>query len=309
LESGHLDKTTPQKYFTLAPLDTPPPYATNLPLSAAGAITQKFSSRAQPLFKLVSAMTRKSLICLWAVLLLQTAYADGIKDTLSHKYKSQILALRSPFTSGDQKFDSAGHSLTAAPNSGWLIYGGIYLEKLNLFSDTLRLDGPRVGVTGEKRKGKPILVHFSKSVRIDIHLDQPLKSLEDAEAVLGRVFFLGADAAVHARPEVRRADDTTADDQIYDFHQDGVTAPKATYTPEPDFSEEARREKFQGNVILSVVVDKRGNVARIRLEKATGHGLDEHAMEAIKGWRFTPGTRNGEAVAVREPMEVGFNLY
>jgi protein TonB len=60
---------------------------------------------------------------------------------------------------------------------------------------------------------------------------------------------------------------------------------------------------------LSVVVDKIGNVARIRLEKAAGHGLDEHAMEAIKAWRFLPGTRNGEAVAVREPMEVGFNLY
>jgi TonB family C-terminal domain len=183
------------------------------------------------------------------------------------------------------------------------------VEKLNLSSDILRLEGSRAAFTDEKKKGKPVLVRFSKSVRVEIHLDQPLKSLEDAESVLGRVFFLGTDAAEHARPEFRRADDTTADDQIYSYLERGVTAPKATYTPEPDFSEEARREKFQGNVILSVVVDKMGNVARIRLEKATGHGLDEHAMEAIKGWRFTPGTRNGEPVAVREPIEVGFNLY
>jgi len=62
-------------------------------------------------------------------------------------------------------------------------------------------------------------------------------------------------------------------------------------------------------VKLSIVVDKMGNVARIRMDKVIGHGLDEHAMEAIKAWRFLPGTQNGEPAAVREPIEVGFNLY
>jgi TonB family protein len=261
------------------------------------------------LFTLVIAMTRKALTCFLALFLIQAGRADSIKDVLNHKYKNHILALRSPFTAADQKFDSAGHSLTAAPNSGWLMYGGIYVERLNLSSDTLRLEGPRAVFADEKKKGKPVLVRFSKSVRVEIHLDHSLKSLDDAEALMGRVFFLGPDAAEHARPEFRRADDTTSDDQISSYRERGITAPKATFTPEPDFSEEARREKFQGNVILSVVVDKMGNVARIRLEKAAGHGLDEHAMEAIKAWRFLPGTRNGEAVAVREPMEVGFNLY
>jgi TonB family protein len=255
-------------------------------------------------------MTRNVLVCLSALFLVQAAHAENVKDALNHKYKNHILALRSPFTAGkDQKFDSAGQSLDTAPGSGWLLYGGIYVDKLNLSSDTLRLDGPRVGVTNEKKKGKPVLVSFSKPIRVEIHLDHPLKSIDDAEAVMGRVFFLGADAAEHAKPEFRRVDDTTADDQIYDYHQDGVKAPRATFTPEPDFSEEARRVKFQGNVILSIVVDKMGNVARIRLEKVLGHGLDEHAMEAIKAWRFTPGTRDGEPVAVREPIEVGFNLY
>ena len=60
---------------------------------------------------------------------------------------------------------------------------------------------------------------------------------------------------------------------------------------------------------LSLVVDKAGNVARIRVDKALGHGLDEHAMQAIKTWRFIPGSRNGEPVAIREPVSVGFNLY
>ena len=60
-----------------------------------------------------------------------------------------------------------------------------------------------------------MLVRFSKAQRIEIHLDQPLKSLDDAEAVMARVFFLSADPAVRAWPEFRRADDNTPDDEIY----------------------------------------------------------------------------------------------
>jgi len=256
-------------------------------------------------------MNRKTSLLFLAVLLFQAdvAHCESIKDALNHKYKNHILALRSPFTATDQKFDSAGHSLNAPPNSAWLLYGGIYVDKLNLSSETLRLEGPRAAFADQKIDGKPVLVRFSKSQRIEIHLDQPFKSFEGAQAVLGRVFFLGTDAAEHDKPELRRADDNIPDDQIYDYRQDGVKAPKGLSTPPPDFSEEARGAKFQGEVTLSLVVDKAGNVARIRLDKVLGHGLDEQSMQAIKAWQFVPGTRNGEPVAIREPVSVGFSLH
>src|SRR5579864_8308240 len=193
-------------------------------------------------------MNRKTGVLFLAVLFFQaaTAHADSIKDALNHKYKNQILALQSPFAARDQKFDSAGHSLDTEPSSSWLLYGGIHVEKLNLSRDTLRLQGPLAAFADEKKDGKPVLVRFSKSQRMEIHLDRPLKSLDDAEAVMGRVFFLGADAAEHAKPELRRADDIIPDDQIYDYHQDGVKAPKGISTPPPDFSEEARKANFRG---------------------------------------------------------------
>jgi TonB family protein len=254
-------------------------------------------------------MIRNALVFISALFLVQATHADSLKDALTHKYKNQILALRSPFTAADQKFDSAGQPLNAGSTGPWLLYGGIYIEKLNLSADAVRVQGPLAAFADEKKDGKPVLVRFSKSQKMEIHLDQPLKSLDDAEAVLGRVFFLGADAAEHAKPEFRRADNTIPDDQIYDYHQDGVKAPTGISTPPPDFSEEARRAKFQGEVTLSLVVDKTGNVARIRVDKVLGHGLDEQAMQAIKAWQFVPATRNGEPVAVREPVSVGFNLY
>jgi len=194
-----------------------------------------------------------------------TARADSVKDALSHKYKNHILALRSPFTARDQKFDSAGQPLNARPTGSWLLYGGIFVEKLNLSADTLRLQGHRATSYFDKKSGKLILVTYDKARRIEIHLDQPLNSLEDAQAVLNRVFFLEGDATEHIKPEFRRADDNTPITEIYHVGKDGASIPRATYTPEPEFSEQARHAKYQGTVVLNIVIDKACKISRIRL--------------------------------------------
>jgi TonB family protein len=290
---------------------------------------EKTSNFRASLVTLAGIMTRNALICLLALFLVEATHADSVKDALNHKYKKQVLALRAPLAAGNQKFDSAGHSLNGAPNSHWLIYGGIYVEKLNLSPDTLRLEGPRAATAADKKNGKAMLVRFSKSQRIEIHLDQPLKSLDEAEAVMGRVFLFSADAAERARPELRRADDNTPDDEIYhvsmhafrrpddkapemetdDGKKENVLPPRPTYTPEPEFSEEARRAKYQGTVVMKILVNKAGEVVRVRLERALGMGLDQNAMEGVTRWRFSPATHNGQPVAVEMNIEVAFNLY
>jgi TonB family protein len=88
----------------------------------------------------------------------------------------------------------------------------------------------------------------------------------------------------------------------------GVSAPKPIYTPEPEYSEEARKAKFQGTVLLSIVVDETGKATRITVARSLGLGLDEKAIEAVKKWRFEPGKLNGKAVAVQATVEVSFRL-
>jgi TonB family protein len=185
---------------------------------------------------------------------------------------------------------------------------GIYVEKLNLSSDTLRLEGPRAALDNGK-KGKTVVIRLSKSVRIDIHLDRPVNSADDAQAVLNRVFFLEGDASKHATPEFCRAEYGIPDTEIYDVGKDGMLPPRAIYTPEPQFSEEARRARLQGVVVLEVIVDKAGSVTRIKLVKPLGGDLDDNAMNGVKDWRFNPATQNGLPVAVRMNIEVGFHLY
>lgn len=88
-----------------------------------------------------------------------------------------------------------------------------------------------------------------------------------------------------------------------------VSAPIPIYKPEPPYSEEARKAKYQGEVILQIVVDTNGNVTDARVVKALGLGLDEKALETVRTWKFKPGLRNGTPVPVRVLVEVTFRLF
>lgn len=88
----------------------------------------------------------------------------------------------------------------------------------------------------------------------------------------------------------------------------GVTSPVPVYKIEPEYSEEARKAKHQGTVVLSVIIDASGKPTNLKVLRALGLGLDEKAIEAVQKWRFRPGTKEGKAVAVYATIEVNFRL-
>ena len=88
-----------------------------------------------------------------------------------------------------------------------------------------------------------------------------------------------------------------------------VTAPVATVAPDPEYSEEARKAKYQGVVVLSLIVGADGRPRDIHVARSLGLGLDEKAIEAVKTWKFEPGKNNGVPVAVQIAVEVDFHLY
>lgn len=88
----------------------------------------------------------------------------------------------------------------------------------------------------------------------------------------------------------------------------GVSQPVPIFKPEPEYSEEARKAKFQGVVLLSVVIDETGKTRDIKVLRPLGLGLDEKAIEAVTKWRFRPSMRQGQSVAVRANIEVNFRL-
>jgi TonB family protein len=89
----------------------------------------------------------------------------------------------------------------------------------------------------------------------------------------------------------------------------GVSAPRAIYKPEPEYSSEARQAKYQGTVVVSLVVGADGEPRQLRVAHSLGMGLDEKALEAVQRWRFEPAMKDGRPVPVAVEVEVTFHLF
>jgi TonB family protein len=87
-----------------------------------------------------------------------------------------------------------------------------------------------------------------------------------------------------------------------------VTPPRATYMPDPEYSEEARQAKLQGTCVLSLVVDTDGKPRDIAVVRKLGKGLDENAVETVRTWKFEPARKDGLPVAIQIQIKVSFSV-
>jgi len=89
----------------------------------------------------------------------------------------------------------------------------------------------------------------------------------------------------------------------------GVSPPQVLFAPEPEFSEEARKAKVAGNVLVYLQVDTSGHPTHVRVLRGIGLGLDEKAMEAVRQYKFKPAMENGHPVIVEMNVEVNFQIF
>jgi TonB family protein len=89
---------------------------------------------------------------------------------------------------------------------------------------------------------------------------------------------------------------------------DLVTPPKVLSHPAALYTDEARRRGIEGSVVVQAQFDEYGSATVLKLIKGLGYGLDEAALEALKGWRFSPALRNGLPVTAIAEIEVPFRL-
>jgi periplasmic protein TonB len=89
----------------------------------------------------------------------------------------------------------------------------------------------------------------------------------------------------------------------------GVSAPQVIFQVEPEFSEEARKAKVAGNVLVNLWVGTDGRPSHVRVIRGVGMGLDEKAVEAVKQYKFRPAMENGKPVLVELNIEVNFQIF
>jgi TonB family protein len=89
----------------------------------------------------------------------------------------------------------------------------------------------------------------------------------------------------------------------------GVGQPACIYCPDPEYSDEARKAKYQGVVVLEITVTADGRVLNPVVVRGPGLGLEERAMAAVRNWKLRPATGpNGRPVTCRATIEIGFRL-
>jgi periplasmic protein TonB len=89
----------------------------------------------------------------------------------------------------------------------------------------------------------------------------------------------------------------------------GVSAPQVIRSVQPEFTDDARRANYQGNVSVQLIVDSEGNPQNVRLVSHLGMGLDEKAIEAVRQYRFRPAMYQGHPVSVQILIDVDFHLH
>jgi TonB family protein len=86
-------------------------------------------------------------------------------------------------------------------------------------------------------------------------------------------------------------------------------APRLTHYVDPKYTDQARKLKLRGTVLLYLVVGTDGRSHDVRVVRSLGHGLDEEAVKAAQQWKFTPGANHGTPVPVELNAEATFRIY
>jgi len=130
----------------------------------------------------------------------------------------------------------------------------------------------------------------------------PLRWVHSAVLVAGLTLPLGATALPAQDPPQNPSE------VVYGQFDRGITRPKATYQPNPGYSDRAARKKIQGTVLLSIIVTAEGTVRDPQVTRSLDKDLDKNAVECVQKWKFEPATKDGKPVATHVAVEVSFHV-
>jgi TonB family protein len=268
----------------------------------------------------------------------QLAWAgDDVEEQLKSEYRDKVLTLRHFYEGNHLQFQPDGSLIGSASVGPWTVDGQIAVKTIKLHGRTLQIKGRRVclvfdakekpardvleSLRESKRKDHEKIEQIfrdRKDVEIEIEFPSEKPHTQDIAPAMNAVFLAPAESLRDIVPDFWRDyfDQNMGQppvqrsaDPVYVVKRGEVSPPRTMHNPDPEFSDEARIAKYQGTMILSIVVDPSGAVRDLGIVTPLGLGLDEQAVAAVRSWRFEPGMKDGSPVAVKVAVEVDFRLY
>jgi TonB family protein len=233
----------------------------------------------------------------------------------------KALFLRGFYLANDLNFDAAGRVLGSPKVGDWTVAAMNVLKVERRGTGEIELDGVRAAIryNSDVREFQRHALNDEK-MRILVKDPGEVKQLEGA---FGAIFAVGIDPGLQrAMPDYWRhyfdptlawPPDELSGQTIYALYGGAdqakdVIAPMAEHRAEAKYTDFAVRDKVQGTLQLRLMVDANGVPQRISVARPLGYGLDAAAAEAMKRWRFAPGTRDRNAVATGVLVEQQFSL-
>jgi TonB family protein len=267
-----------------------------------------------------------------------------LEERLLAVYKDKPQMLQGFYCGTKLRFDADAKLRDGGQPGSWTVCGDVHIEDIEIKNDEVRIKAQRVYLYYDPRKisfqDVELLVPQKEknnktrqqNRQLEIHIARPVGADEAAiQSSLDKLFRPAdkdfSDIApdywkpylqgrkIGKRPEtiqkeeqlpllkpIAGSGDSSANKKI--------TVPHVISSPNPDFSQEAREYRFQGTVLVKLLIDSEGKPANIWIIRPLGLGLDEKAVEAIKKWKFVPEKdSNAKPVESHAEVEVNFRLY
>ncbi len=287
---------------------------------------------------LLHSFARRSAIALLALTLcpLRPAWADGLEKQVKFDYLDKVLTLRHFYSGEHLKFNSDGTLQGNAPIGPWTLDGQIEVEDVGLHGAQLVIKGRRIHriidaqhnlgdqlrivEKNNDKKSKELMKELRRQkVEIEIQLASEKPDGKEVASAIDAVYLTSPESMMDIVPSYWRAyfakqegkPQSSPNQKKIAFYKvgGGVIPPHVTISPDPEYSDDARKAKYQGTVIIWLVVDSSGAPTDLQIVRPIGMGLDEKAIAAISTWKFEPAQKDGEPVPVAINVEVTFRLY
>ena len=265
------------------------------------------------------------LLLLVLCLIASNVRGDDQQDAghlLQSKIQGKIFTLKT-FDRSDRLYFKSDGTLVGGRGLGpWTLYANVEVSEVLIHGDRLEIQGNRIFMRYDDKRKELVGARASKvSIEIEIEpndlssaaLGKPLRAvfLAPGEKLADRVpsywrQFLETGVDTKSLDEIQSAFGKKSEKPPKSADYD--IPPKEISAPSPDFSDEARRVRFQGSVLLSLIVNEEGKTENIVILKPLGMGLDEKAVETVQNWKFKPAMREGVPASVKIKLQITFRM-